>query len=64
MMTRKYLENWHVWITADVLFIGLYLSRALYLTAVLYVIFLLMCLVGLKQWRASMRPAIASATTL
>ena len=55
LMTRKYLENWHGWITADVLFIGLYLSRALYLTAVLYVVFLLMCLVGLKQWRASLR---------
>lgn len=64
MMTRKYLENWHAWITADVLFICLYLSRALYLTAVLYLVFLLMCLVGLKQWRGSLRaqaPAAAEA---
>jgi nicotinamide mononucleotide transporter len=64
LMARKHLENWLVWITADVLFIGLYISRELYLTAVLYVIFLLMCLVGLKHWRASMRAAASATRTI
>jgi len=54
MLTRKLFENWLVWITADVIYIGLYASRGLYLTAVLYFIFGLMCVVGLAQWRASM----------
>jgi nicotinamide mononucleotide transporter len=53
MMTRKYLENWLVWILADVLYIGLYISRELRLTAVLYFVFLLMCIQGWREWRAS-----------
>ena len=54
LLTRKHVENWYVWITADVLYIYLYLSRELYLTAVLYAIFLGMCLAGLRYWHRSL----------
>ncbi|HVX23888.1 MAG TPA: nicotinamide riboside transporter PnuC [Candidatus Saccharimonadales bacterium] len=53
MLTRKYLENWYVWIATDVIYIGLYGFKHLALTAVLYVIFLTMCLVGVRDWRKS-----------
>ncbi len=53
MLTRKLIENWHLWITVDVIYVGLYASRALPLTAVLYAIFLTMCIVGLREWRRS-----------
>ena len=54
MMTRKYLENWYVWITVDVISIGLYAFKHLELTAVLYTIYLGMCVAGVSQWRRSM----------
>jgi nicotinamide mononucleotide transporter len=54
MLTRKLFENWFVWITADVIYIGLYIYKELYLTAGLYAIFLAMCVAGLWQWRRSM----------
>jgi len=54
MLTRKLLENWFVWITADLIYIGLYIYKDLYLTAGLYAIFLAMCIAGLWQWRRSM----------
>lgn len=55
MLTKKLIENWYVWITADVIYIGLYLYKSLYLTSILYIIFLLMCLAGLRQWRLELR---------
>jgi nicotinamide mononucleotide transporter len=57
LQTRKRLEHWWIWILADVVYIPLYVSRKLPLTAVLYGIFLLMCVIGLRDWRRSFRDA-------
>jgi nicotinamide mononucleotide transporter len=54
LLTRKIIENWLVWIAADLLYIYLYIERALYLTSVLYVIFLVMCVAGVVQWRQAL----------
>jgi nicotinamide mononucleotide transporter len=51
MQTRKYLEHWAVWIVADVVYIGLYIVRGLHLTALLYLVFLLMCIQGWREWK-------------
>ncbi len=63
MLTRKLIENWHLWIAVDVIYVGLYASRALPLTAVLYAIFLTMCVVGLRQWRRSEARAASRGRT-
>ena len=53
MQTRKLIETWHVWIAADVIYIGLYIYKHLYLTSLLYAVFMAMCIAGLLEWRAS-----------
>lgn len=53
MMTRKLRECWIVWIAVDALYVGLFLLRGLQLTAVLYLVFLLLAIVGLVQWTRS-----------
>ncbi|ACB75458.1 nicotinamide riboside transporter PnuC [Opitutus terrae] len=50
LLSRKRLENWAFWIAADVIYVPLYLSRGLALTALLYAVFLGMCLVGVRAW--------------
>ena len=57
LMTLKRIEHWWFWIVADILYIPLYLSRRLPLTAVLYLGFLILCIVGLRQWRRTVATA-------
>lgn len=54
MLTRKYLENWWVWIAADVIYVGLYSFRSLYLTATLYALFIALCVAGYRAWLLSL----------
>jgi nicotinamide mononucleotide transporter len=53
MMTRKILENWILWIIADIVYVPMYISKSLYVTAGLYVVFLVLAVMGLVEWRRS-----------
>lgn len=53
MMTRKLLENWLIWVAVDVVYIGMYIYKSLYVTAVLYFVFLVLSAMGYVQWRRS-----------
>jgi nicotinamide mononucleotide transporter len=55
MMTRKLLENWIIWVAVDVVYIGMYIYKSLYVTAVLYLIFLILSAMGFVQWRRSLK---------
>ena len=51
LLSRKKVENWHVWIAVDILYVGLYLYKNLVLTAILYALFVVMAIIGLRTWR-------------
>lgn len=53
LLTWKRIENWWLWIAADLIYVPLYVSRGLPLTAVLFAIFFVMCVTGLRAWRRS-----------
>jgi nicotinamide mononucleotide transporter len=55
LLNRKRIESWLGWIFVDLIYIPLYLYKELYLTAVLYAVFLVMATMGLRAWRASWR---------
>lgn len=55
LMSRRFLENWVLWIAVDVLAIGLYAAKDLWLTAALYVVFLGLAIWGLIDWRGAER---------
>jgi nicotinamide mononucleotide transporter len=62
MMSRKLVENWWFWIVGDVLVIGLYIYKHLYLTSGLYLVFLAMSIASLLEWRrAANRRAVVAA---
>lgn len=57
MVARKILENWVYWFVIDAVSVGLYLNRGLLLTALLFVLYLVLIILGYRSWRASMQAA-------
>lgn len=63
LLGKKKLESWMFWIGVDVLSVGMYYRKELYLTAGLYAVFLGLAVSGLLAWRrdaalsAAQRPA-------
>ena len=53
LLNRKILENWILWIIADICYIPLFLSRGLYPTELLYGIFLVLAISGFVVWKKS-----------
>ena len=51
LVARKILENWFYWFVIDGLSVYLYLSRELYLTAGLFLVYLVLVVVGYQAWR-------------
>ena len=50
LLARRVLENWVLWLTADVLYVGLFLSKGLIASAILYVVFLALAVAGWRSW--------------
>ncbi len=57
LLTRKVLENWHLWIAADVIMIGIYWIKGLQPTVVLYTVYTFLALSGLLEWRKELLAA-------
>jgi nicotinamide mononucleotide transporter len=60
LLNRKLVENWYAWIVADIFYIYLYVSRGLHLTAILYFVFLCLCVAGLVSWLRTLREQSAT----
>ena len=51
MVARKVLENWIYWFVIDSISVYLYVARELYLTALLFVFYLVLIVIGFRRWR-------------
>lgn len=55
LTARKKLESWIFWIVVDVVAVGVYWYKELYLTTGLYIVFLVLATMGYFEWRKAMR---------
>ncbi|MDG1986466.1 MAG: nicotinamide riboside transporter PnuC [Halieaceae bacterium] len=53
MVAKKILENWLYWVVIDAVSIYIYIERELYLTVLLFTIYLIMAALGYHQWKLS-----------
>jgi len=51
LMARKKVENWTFWIIGDIISIPLYTYKGLVLTSFQFIIFLILAIMGLIEWR-------------
>ena len=52
LLGRKYIENWAVWTVVNVVSVGLFAYKGLWLTVVLYALFAALSVVGWRAWKA------------
>jgi nicotinamide mononucleotide transporter len=55
LVARKYLQNWLYWIVIDAVSAPLYVERGLHLTALLFVAYVVISVVGYFKWREHFR---------
>jgi nicotinamide mononucleotide transporter len=60
-LTRKWLENWWLWITANAIYIGLGVAGGNYWFAALQVAYIALSLSGWWRWRGAIRAQAAAA---
>jgi nicotinamide mononucleotide transporter len=51
LLGRKYLENWFAWIVVNVVSVALFAYKGLWLTVLLYSLFIVMSLYGWRAWQ-------------
>jgi nicotinamide mononucleotide transporter len=52
LLNRRKVQSWHLWILVDLIYVPLFISREFYLFALLYAIFLVMAVLGLREWQS------------
>jgi nicotinamide mononucleotide transporter len=60
LVARKVYENWYWWLVIDSVSLCLSFTRGLYLTMLLFGLYLVLIVIGMRQWRRTLpRPAYA-----
>lgn len=54
LSAKAYLENWYFWIVINSAYIVLYIYKEAHLTAILYLILIVLAIIGLRDWRKSL----------
>jgi len=53
LVAIKVLENWWYWLVIDLFLVAIYWSRDLHITALLFVVYIILIPFGLMAWKRS-----------
>lgn len=51
LLGRQYVENWPAWLLVNVVSVGLFAVKGLWLTVLLYAVFVVLSAIGWRAWR-------------
>lgn len=60
LLNWRRIENWVLWVVIDVASVALYINRELHFLAALYLAFLVISVIGLRQWTAAEKGEVAA----
>lgn len=55
LLAKRKLENWYIWIFVNVIYIGLFIYKGLYLSSLLYVGLIVLDIYGLRDWKKKLK---------
>ena len=55
LLGRKYIENWLAWIVVNIVSVGLFAYKGLWLTTLLYTLFIAMSFIGWRAWQRMLK---------
>lgn len=62
MVARKVLQNWHYWFVIDAVSAWLFACQGLWLTAILFLVYLVLVVVGYRDWKSSLEATAAASS--
>ncbi len=54
LIARKKIENWLIWMVVNVVYVGIYLNKELYLYALLFTVYFVLAILGYHEWKKEM----------
>lgn len=61
LLGRKFIENWLVWLAVNMVSVGLFIHKGLWLTTGLYAVFAVLSVAGFLAWRRRLPKAATKA---
>lgn len=55
MLAKKFIEHWLIWIVVDIISLGLYIYKDLHITAVLFIVYTGVAIIGYFTWRKTIK---------
>jgi len=60
LLARKIIENWIIWIAVDIIYVWVYISKDLHLTAGMYTLYIFIAAIGYVDWKKSLSLQVKS----
>jgi len=58
LLVKRKIENWLIWITVDLIYVGLFIYKGLYISAGLYAILFILAIKGYYNWKKHLKENI------